>query len=90
MGRRDPAVELDVAAQVELVGDVVEIALGLGPSGKTLAPIPLVEQLLGKRVAVGVALEIEAGAWIAVPIPGAPDRAPASKTRTRRSSSRSL
>src|SRR6516165_4539090 len=44
--RDDAAVELDVAPQVELVGDVIEIAFGLGLGGKALAPIPLVEQLL--------------------------------------------
>ncbi|MBV8401489.1 MAG: hypothetical protein JOZ17_22620 [Acetobacteraceae bacterium] len=46
--RDDAAVELDVAMQVELVGDIIEIAFGLGLGGKALAPIPLVEQLPGK------------------------------------------
>jgi hypothetical protein len=71
--RSHAAVELDVAAQVELVGDVIEIAFGLGLGGKTLAPIPLVEQFLRKRIAVGMALGIKAGAWIPVPVPGAAD-----------------
>ena len=33
MRRRDAAVELDVAAEVEFVGDVVEVLLGLGLKG---------------------------------------------------------
>ena len=46
MGGGDATAELDVAAQVELVGDVVEIAQGLGLAGKVLRPVPLVQQLL--------------------------------------------
>src|SRR4051812_29720415 len=68
------AVELDVAAQVELVGDIIEVALGLMLWGKTLAPMPIFEQLLREGVAVGVALGIEAGPRITVPVPGAADR----------------
>ena len=73
MRRLDPAVELDVAAQVELVGDVIQIALGLRLRGEVLLPIPFVEQFLGEGIAVGPAFGIEAGAGIAVPIPGAAD-----------------
>src|SRR5207248_2088621 len=69
--RGDAAVELDVAAQVELVGDMVEIALGFGLARETLGPVPLVQQFLRKRVGVGIAFRIEAGAGIAVPVPGA-------------------
>ena len=67
------ALELDVAAQVELVGDMVQIALGLGLAGEVLLPVPFVEQFLRKGIAVGPALGIEAGARIAVPVPGAAD-----------------
>jgi hypothetical protein len=67
------APKLDVTAQVELVGDVVEIAFGLGLAGEVLGPVPFVEQLLGEGIAVGVALRIEARARIAVPVPGAAD-----------------
>ena len=42
----DLAAELHVAAQVELVDDVVEVAEGLGLAGEVLAPVPLVEQFL--------------------------------------------
>jgi hypothetical protein len=38
-----------------------------------LCPVPLVEQLLAERVAVGVALGVEAAAGVAVPVPGAAD-----------------
>jgi hypothetical protein len=68
-----PASELDVPAQVELVGDVIQVALGLRLGGEVLGPVPLVEQLLAERVAVGVALGVEAAAGVAVPVPGAPD-----------------
>jgi hypothetical protein len=37
-GRRlDPALELDIPAPVKLVGDVVEVALGLGPDDDGVA-----------------------------------------------------
>src|SRR6185437_9667177 len=74
MRGRDAAVELDVAAEVELVGDEIEVAFGLGLGGEVLLPVPLVEQLLRERIAVGPAFGIEARAGIAVPIPGAADR----------------
>ena len=60
MRRRHPAPELDVPAQVELVGDVVQVAQGLRLGGEVLLPVPFVEQLLGERVAVGPALRVEA------------------------------
>jgi hypothetical protein len=42
----DAARELDVPPQVEFVGDVVEIALGLGLRREALVPAPFVQQLL--------------------------------------------
>ncbi len=67
----DVAVELHVLAQVELVGDEVQVAEVLGLRREALLPVPLVEQLLREGVAVGVALGVEAGAGIAVAVPGA-------------------
>ena len=71
--RRNPAAKLDVAPQVELVGDMVEIAQRFRLAGKMLRPVPFLQKLLRKRVAVGIALRIEARAGIAVPVPGAAD-----------------
>jgi hypothetical protein len=71
MRGRDAALELDVAAQIELVGDVVQVTLGLGLAGEVLLPVPLVEQFLGERVAVGPTFGIEPGARVAVPVPSA-------------------
>ena len=76
VGGGDAAVALDVAAQVELVGDIVQIALGLGLRREALGPVPFLQQLLGKGVAVGIALRVEAGAGIAVPVSGAADTGP--------------
>ena len=73
--RRDLRVEADVAAQVEPVDHVVEVALGLGLLGEVLLPLPLVEELPGEQVAVRVALGVEPGAGVAVPEPGAADAA---------------
>ena len=53
----DPAVELDVAAEVELVGDEVAVAQGLRLRREVLAPLPLAQQLVGEGVAVGPASE---------------------------------
>ena len=63
-------VEADVAAQVELVGNVVEVALVLGLSGIQFLPIPFLEQFLGEGIAVGIALGVEARSGVAVPVPG--------------------
>jgi len=41
----DAAVELDVATQVELVGDVVEIALCFGLRREVFGPVPFLQQL---------------------------------------------
>ena len=70
---RDRAAELHVAAQVELVGDMVQVFQRVGLGGEMLLPVPFLHQLLGKGVAVGPAFGIEAGAGIAVPVPGAAD-----------------
>jgi hypothetical protein len=67
----DAALELDIAAQIELVGNVVQVTLGLGLTGEMLFPVPLVEQFLRERVAVGPAFGIEPGARVAVLVPGA-------------------
>ena len=69
--RVDPAVELHVAPEVELVRDEVEIAQVLGLAREVLLPVPLVEHFPRERVAVGVALRIEARAGVAVVVPGA-------------------
>src|SRR6516162_6200233 len=74
-GGGDATPELDVAAQIELVSNVVEIALGFGLPGEMLLPVPFVQQFPGKRVAVGPALGVEAGAGISVPVPGTADGA---------------
>ena len=74
--RGNPAAKLDVAAQVELVGDVVEIAQRFRLAREMLRPVPFLQKLLRKRVAVGIALGIESRAGIAVPVPGAADIGP--------------
>ena len=68
-------VELDVALQVEPVGDEVQVAHDLGLAGIALGPFPLAHQLGGEGVPVDVAFRIAARAGIAVPVPGAADAA---------------
>ena len=48
MRRGDPAFELDVAAQIEFVGDVVEIAQRFRLARKVFGPVPFRQQLLGE------------------------------------------
>ena len=71
-GGLHPGVELDIPAQVEAVGDVLEVAQDLGLARVALGPFPLLLELLGKLVGVLHALDIAARARVAVPIPGAP------------------
>src|SRR5215475_14807279 len=73
VGGGHAAPKLDVTAQVELVGDVVEIAQRLRLAREMLGPVPFVEQFLREGEAVGIALRIEARAGVAVPVPGAAD-----------------
>ena len=76
MRRAHAAVEGDVAAEVELVGDKVEIAQRLGLRSEMLGPVPFLQQLLREGIAVGVAFGIEARAGIAIPVPRAADARP--------------
>src|SRR4029077_20807079 len=69
----DTALDPDVAAKVKLVGDMVQIALGLGLTSEMLLPVPSLQEFLRKGVAIGPALRIESRAGIAVPVPGAAD-----------------
>ena len=73
MRGRDRAAELDVPAQVELVGDVIQVFERVGLRGEVLLPVPFRHQLLGKGVAIGPAFGIETRAGITVPVPGAAD-----------------
>src|SRR6185295_8582077 len=69
----DAGLELDIAPEIEAVGNVIEIAPDLGVGGIALAPLPLLEQLLAKRIAIGVALGVAARTGVPVPVPGPPD-----------------
>ncbi len=83
--RDDTGVERDVAAQVEFVGDPVQVGEDLGLGGVLLGPVPLLLQFVGERIAVIDALDVAARARIPVEVPGAaqfgrgldhPDREP--------------
>src|SRR3984893_2120406 len=65
----DSGVESDVAAQVEFIRHVIEVALVLRLAGKVLLPIPLLQELLRKRVTVAVTLGIESRARVTIPGP---------------------
>jgi hypothetical protein len=69
--RGDLGVEVDVAAQVEPVGDPVEIAEDLLRRGIALGPGPFLGQLVVEEVAIDRRLAVAARARIAVPVPGA-------------------
>jgi hypothetical protein len=83
--RRDARIELNVATQVKLVGNIIEIALVLWLAGEMLFPVPLLQQFLRERIAVAVTLGVEARPRVAVPIPGASD-APTGFVNLRRES----
>ena len=71
VGAGDGGGELDVLAQVEPVGDVVQPLLDLGLAGELLAPAPVLVELLVEVVLVDVGLAVEARPGVAVPPPGA-------------------
>jgi hypothetical protein len=70
-GLGDLGLELDVAAQVETVGDVVGVAQDLGLGGVTLRPLPFLLQFGRELVGILDAFDVAARAGIAVPVPGA-------------------
>src|SRR4051794_22488882 len=69
----DRGVEPDVLPEVETVGDVVQPALDLRLAGELLAPAPALVELFREEVLVDVALGVEAGTRVTVPVPGATD-----------------
>src|SRR5690554_5248948 len=71
MRRFNLAVELHVIAQIELVGDEVEIAQILRLAGEALLPVPFLEDFPREGIAVGVTLGIEAASGVTVVVPGA-------------------
>ena len=71
--RGDVGVEPDVAAQVQPIGDEVEVRLDLGLGGHRLRPHPLLLDLVGEAVGVLDALDVAARTGIPVEQPGAAD-----------------
>src|SRR3978361_982742 len=71
MRRGHRSLELDVAPEVELVGDVVQIPFGFRLASEMLLPVPVVEQFLGKGVPVRPTFGAKPGSGITVPVPGA-------------------
>ena len=63
--------EADVAPQVELAGDVIQVGADLRRARVALARFPLVAQLAREEVAVGMAFGVAARPRVAVPVPGA-------------------
>ena len=69
----DARAEPDVAAQIEALGHVLEVAQDLGLAGVALRPRPLLLELARPRVRVRHALDVAARAGVAVPEPGSAD-----------------
>ena len=65
------ALESDVASQVKLLGHMLEVSQVFWLSRKSFLPIPLVKQVLAKRIPVGITLGIEPGSRVPIPVPGA-------------------
>ena len=72
-GFLDSCVEFDVAAQVEAVGNVVDVAQDLGLRAVALGPMPFLPQLVREGIRVFQAFDVAAAPGIAVPVPGASD-----------------
>ena len=69
------SVQLDVAAQVEAVDDVVEVLLDVGLLQVARGPVPLLQQVLVEGVAVDETFGVGLRAGVAVEVPGAANAA---------------
>src|SRR3546814_20930087 len=67
VGGRDEAVEANMLAEAETVGDMAEIALELGLAGETLGPVAFGEELWREGVGVGIAFRVAPGSGITNP-----------------------
>src|SRR5581483_9815403 len=65
-GGGDPGVELDVAIEVETLGDVVEVGEDLRLLRVPLAPLPFLPELLVEHVSVDEALAVATRARVPV------------------------
>ena len=74
-GFGDRRLELDVAAEVEAIRDVLQVAQDLRLPRVALGPPPLLLELVRELVGILDTIGITAGAGIAVPVPGAADAA---------------
>src|SRR5262249_61966406 len=71
-GRGDARLQRDVAAEIEAIGHVVDVFQDFRLGRVALRPAPLLLELVRERVGVVHALDIAAGAGVAVPVPRAP------------------
>src|SRR6185436_2686613 len=69
--RRDASVELEAAAQIEPIRDVVEIGQDFRMRGEALGPSPFPLQLFIERVGVVDAFEIASRSGVLIPVPHA-------------------
>ncbi len=69
----DAGIELNIAAQIKTVGDVVGVFQNLRLRRVALAPVPFLLQFVGKRIGILHAFDIAARAGVTVPVPGAAD-----------------
>src|SRR5580704_15942851 len=69
--RCDAGLEADIATQVEVVSDVIEVAQDLRLLWVAFGPLPFLLQLLREGVGVAMAFGIAARAGVAVPVPRA-------------------
>ena len=68
MRRLDPRLELDIAAEVETVGDVVYVLEDLGLRCITLFPFPFLLQFLGEMIGIFQTLDVTARSRISIPV----------------------
>ena len=66
-------IELNILAEVELVGDVIQPTLDFGLAREFLAPTPSFVELLGEQVLINIGFRIETRAGVSVPVPRATD-----------------
>ena len=84
-GGGNSGIELDVAAKIETIGDVINVFQYLRLGAVAFGPMPFLLQVTGKGIRVLQAFKITTTTRVTIPVPGPSDVTPCFKCSDRQS-----